>query len=137
MRLFSGVIPMLISVAALGGAAGGGAGGQVGGGISILPPIEIDRAIYEDGYLTVVGNTAEPNQKVILDGKYVATTNEDKEFRFHVRHVSPDCIITLSAKSESQLAVVRGCNVSDVPAAAAKPKANSAASAHGSSSVSQ
>lgn len=129
MRLFSGVAPLLILIA-----AGDGI-------IPILPDIKIDDAVYAAGKLTVTGETSEADQQVQLDGRYSTKTNEDRQFRFDVGYLPKDCIITLSSGKRSREAVVRGCDVAvgAVPTSDSPKTAPPAAPAepHGSSSVSQ
>jgi len=117
LRLFSGVTPVVILIAATGGI------------VPVIPDIKVNDAVYAAGKLTVTGEMPKADQKVALDGRYFTKANEDRQFRFEVGYLPKGCIITLSSGERSRFAVVRGC---DVASSAPAPVL-----AHGSSSVSQ
>lgn len=131
MRLFSGVTPVVILIAATGGI------------VPIIPDIKVNDAVYMDGKLTVTGEMSKPDQQVALDGRYSTKTDEDRQFRFEVSYLPKECIITLSSGERSRMVVVRGCDnaAEPVPASldqtAAPPLPSAPAQSHGSSSVSQ
>jgi hypothetical protein len=126
LRLFSGVTPVVILIAATGGI------------VPIIPDIKVNDAVYMDGKLTVTGEMSKPDQQVALDGRYSTKTDEDRQFRFEVSYLPKECIITLSSGERSRMVVVRGCDIAAAPVPASQTAAPlSPAQSHGSSSVSQ
>jgi hypothetical protein len=72
--------------------------------------ITITRAEHVRGVLVVHGETSQPNQRVTLDDRYSTRTDKLKEFRFRVRYLPADCVVSIRAGQEARPAFIANCN---------------------------
>jgi hypothetical protein len=70
--------------------------------------IRIDQSHYKNGTLTIVGRT-DPNQPVVLDGKYKTTSNADGGFKFAVHEKPFTCMSDIRSGTSDYGAVIAGC----------------------------
>jgi hypothetical protein len=79
------------------------------GTASAQAEITITQAEYAAGVLVVRGETSQPDQRVVLDERYDTHTDRNKEFRFRIRYLPPDCTISIRAGQEERPARVANC----------------------------
>jgi len=70
--------------------------------------IRITESHYEDGKLTVTGQT-QPNGTVTLDRKYKTESNGDGQFSFHLSYKPRYCMSDIRSGDDVYSAVISGC----------------------------
>jgi hypothetical protein len=79
--------------------------------------ISVEEVEYAAGVLVVRGRTSEASQRVTLNGRFSEWTDRNKRFRFRVRFLPPDCLVTLRAGREVHSATVDNCKPAGGPTA--------------------
>jgi Collagen triple helix repeat (20 copies) len=101
----------ICAVAEFAGADGNAWAQNRQGGNVLLPNtgITIEAAAIEAGRLVVDGRTAEPRTSVTLDGQFVTTSGNNRDFRFSLLYLPATCIVELKAGNLSDQLVVADC----------------------------
>jgi hypothetical protein len=76
---------------------------------SALADITVSAARITEGLLWVIGDSDEPNARIVLDDAHEAATDRSGGFEFRVVYHPATCIVTLRTSSESRRAVVANC----------------------------
>ena len=76
---------------------------------SALADITVSAARITEGLLWVIGDSDEPNARIVLDNAHEAATDRSGGFEFRVVYHPATCIVTLRTSSESRRAVVANC----------------------------
>jgi hypothetical protein len=76
---------------------------------SALADITVSAARITEGLLWVIGDSDEPNARIVLDDVHEAATDRGGGFEFRVIYHPATCIVTLRTSSESRRAVVANC----------------------------
>lgn len=71
----------------------------------------IVKAAIEDGVLVVVGVTAKPKEKVILDGSFRMRSGADRIYTFEEAHFPEDCTVIVRTSGERMTALVQYCGL--------------------------
>jgi hypothetical protein len=71
--------------------------------------ITLGEVAIENGRLDIVGRTPLPRQAVTVDGQFVVTSDNDREFRFSLLYLPPTCVVSLGLGATSDQAVVADC----------------------------
>ena len=74
----------------------------------VAAEIRIDQSHYRNGTLTIDGRT-DPQQTVVLDGKYKTKSNADGDFTFTEHYKPFTCMSDIRSGSSSYSAVISGC----------------------------
>jgi hypothetical protein len=77
--------------------------------------ITLGEVAIENGRLDIVGRTPLPRQAVTVDGQFVVTSDNDREFRFSLLYLPPTCVVSLGLGAASDPAVVSDCGPRGAP----------------------
>jgi hypothetical protein len=71
--------------------------------------IRLGEVAIDNGRLDIVGRTPLPRQAVTVNGQFVVTSDNDREFRFSLLYLPPSCVVRLGLGAASDQAVVADC----------------------------
>lgn len=80
----------------------------------------IVKAAIEDGVLVVVGVTADPKQKVTLDGTFRDRSGSDRVFTFEEIYLPDDCLVVVRTGNARLEALVQYCGLKQARKRAAR-----------------
>jgi collagen triple helix repeat protein len=71
--------------------------------------IRIDTAAIRSGHLLIDGRTRDSRATVTLDGQFVTTSDNDRQFRFALVYLPATCIVDLRAGGAADQLVIADC----------------------------